>query len=46
MINLVQAAKKSALDLQSVMEYRLTEVPLTLISFEWDNEKGAEIETS
>ena len=30
MINLVQAAQKSALDLQSVMEYRLTEVPLSL----------------
>ena len=30
MINLVQAAQKSALDLQSVMESRLTEVPLSL----------------
>ena len=30
MINLVQAAQKSALDLQSVMAYRLTEVPLSL----------------
>ena len=30
MINLVQVAQKSALDLQSVMEYRLTEVPLSL----------------
>ena len=30
MINLVQAAQMSALDLQSVMEYRLTEVPLSL----------------
>ena len=29
MINLVQAAQRSALDLQSVMEYRLTEVPLS-----------------
>ena len=48
MINLVQAAEKPGLDLQSVMEYRLTEVPLLyiLISFEWHNEKGAEIETS
>ena len=30
MINLVQAAQKSALDLQSVMEYRLTEIPLSI----------------
>ena len=30
MVNLVQVAQKSALDLQSVMEYRLTEVPLSL----------------
>ena len=30
MINLVQVAQKCALDSQSVMEYRLTEVPLSL----------------
>ena len=30
MINLVQAAQKSALHLQSIMEYRLTEIPLSL----------------